>query len=230
MELGRQLPNSDDMSEAELTKVAAKTAAEIWAQYEPSAATTGFRRNGQTPRQFVDLLIQAGQYLDAIDFLAHALPKREAVWWACLGVRHALGTELPPQSFAALKAAVEWVLEPDEPRRRAAEAAGEAADFSTPAGCAALAVFGSGGSLTPANLPEVPPEPFMTAKAVAGSVAMASLQCEPPTLPDLQRELVELGLAIAEGKVTWPDAPTWSGSVAKAAEPPSASSPRERRV
>jgi hypothetical protein len=193
------------MSGAGSSKIGATTAAEVCAEYEPTPDAIKIHRAGSTPQQFVEQLVQAGQYLDAIDFLAHALPKRDAVWWACLGLRHALGGTLTPQAFAALKAAAEWVLEPDEPRRLAAQAAGEAADFGTPAGCIALAVYGSGGSLTPSNLPEVPPEPFMTAKAVSASLAMASVQAaDPGAIPQVQRQLVELGMAIGEGKMGVP--------------------------
>ena len=192
------------MSGAASNKIGARTAAEVCAHYRQSPDALKVHRPGSTPRQFVELLVQAGQYLDAIDFLAHALPKQEAVWWACLGVRHALGKTLPPLALAALKAAVEWVLEPDEPRRLAAQAAGEAADFGTPAGCVALAVYGSGGSLTPPNLPEVPPEPFMTAKAVSASLALASVQGDPGAIPQVQRQLVELGMAIGEGTMALP--------------------------
>ena len=192
------------MHQGPLTKVSAKTAAEVCRNYEPSKDARKVLRDGLAPREFIDLLVQAGRFLDAVDFLAHALPRREAVWWACVGVRHAQGGDLPPKERAALKAVVEWVLEPDEPKRRAAQAAGEAADIGTPAGCAAFAVYGSGGSLTPPNLPEVPPEPFMTAKAVSGSLALASVQGDPAVMADVQRELVELGIAIAEGKVVWP--------------------------
>jgi hypothetical protein len=44
----------------------------------------------------------------------------------------------------------------------------------------------------------------MAAKAVAGALALASVQGDAATIPDVQRELVELGLAIAEGKITCP--------------------------
>jgi hypothetical protein len=186
-------------------KVSAATAAEVCANYELSPDARKVLRDGLAPREFVELLARAGKYIDAFDFLAHALPKREAVWWACLSVRHAQGPELPPKQLAALQAAVAWVLEPDEPKRRAAQAAGEAADFATPAGGAALAAFGSGGSLGPPNLPAVPPGPFMTAQAVSGSVTLASVQGDPDAIPDVQRELVELGVAIADGKIPWPD-------------------------
>jgi hypothetical protein len=172
--------------------------------YEPSPTAVKIQRDDLTPRQFVDALVEAGQYSDAVDFLAHALPKREAVWWACLGVRHALGFGLRAEERAALSAAVAWVLEPDEPNRRTAEAAGELADFGSAAGCVALAVYASGGSLTASNLPEVPPDAFMTAKAVAASLALASVQGDPTAIPALQRELVDLGLSIAEGKTVCP--------------------------
>ena len=36
----------------------------------------------QTPRQFLQLLGKQQLYSDAVRFLAHALPKREAIWWA----------------------------------------------------------------------------------------------------------------------------------------------------
>jgi hypothetical protein len=192
------------MSPGRLTKVAARTAGEVCGRYKPSRDAQKLLRDELPPLQFVERLLEAGQYVDAFDFLAHALPKREAVWWACLSVRHAQGAALPPREVAALKAAVEWVLQPGESQRRAAQAAGEAADFGTPAGCAALAVYGSGGSLTPPNLPEVPPEPYMTAQAAAGSITLASVQGGAETMLDVQRELVHLGLAIAEGKNTWP--------------------------
>ncbi len=194
------------MDQGSLVKVQAKTAAEVCEHYKLSKDARDLLRDGLTPRHFVDLLVQANRYRDAFQFLAHALPRREAVWWACLGIRHAQGSELPPKEFLALKAAVEWVLEPDEPHRRAAQAAGEAADFGTPAGCVAMAVYGSGGSLIPANLPVVPPEPYMTAQAVAGSITMACVQGDPRCMRDLQRELAGLGIEIAEGKITWPTA------------------------
>jgi len=192
------------VSQVTLIKVSAKTASEICALYQLSKRARTLFREDQTPLLFIETLLGDGRCLDAITFLAHALPKREAIWWACLTVRHAQGPALPPKELAALKAAVEWVLEPDETKRRAAQAAGEAADFSTPAGCAALAVYGSGGSLGPANLPEAPPAPTMTARAVSGSVTMASVQGDPRRMLDVQRELVQLGIAIAEGKITWP--------------------------
>src|SRR5271168_1724420 len=112
------------MSPGTLTKVEDRTAPEICEHYSPSKAVLKLLRPDQTPRDLVEALVQAGEYVAAFSFLAHALPKREAIWWACLAVRHTQGAALPPKELAALGAAVAWVLEPDESRRRAAQAAG----------------------------------------------------------------------------------------------------------
>ena len=40
-----------------------------------------------SPEQFVEKLVRAKLYADATRFLAYGLPKREAVWWACLCVK-----------------------------------------------------------------------------------------------------------------------------------------------
>jgi len=189
-----------------LTRVAAKRAAEICEHYGPSNDAQKLLHEDLTPAQFVERLFEAGQYRDVIDFLARALPKQEAIWWACMSVRHAMGPNLPPDEFAILKTAVEWVLKPEEANRRAAQVAGKAAGFGTPAGLVALAVMCAGGSLTDANFPVVPPKPYMTPQSVAGSIVLASAKNNRENMPEVQRELAELGIAIAEGKVPLPSA------------------------
>src|SRR4051794_37369544 len=80
----------------------------------------------QSPAQFLKALVDAGQYVDALRLMAVALLPREAVWWACLCCRHTLGARgaPTPAEEQALKAAVSWVLQPDETHRAAAQAAG----------------------------------------------------------------------------------------------------------
>ncbi len=59
--------------------------------------------------------------------------------------------------------------------------------------------------MTPANLPPVAPRPFLPAKGVAGAVALAAVKGEPLKIADTQRRFVELGIAVAEGRVVWPE-------------------------
>src|SRR5574343_1618166 len=61
------------------------------------------------PVVFLQALITQQCYPDAIRFLARALPKREAVWWACLSARSVMGEKPEPSFLHALEAAEAWV-------------------------------------------------------------------------------------------------------------------------
>jgi len=151
------------------------------------------------PGDFIELLCAGGLWADAVRFLAHALPKREAVWWACLAVRGALPADAPPAQAKSVEAAEAWVYQPTEEHRRAAMAAGDAAGADCPARWAAIAAFWSGGSVTAAGAPPVPPGETLTAMAVAGAVQIAAVQREPARAEEKYRRFIAQGLDIAQG-------------------------------
>src|SRR5262245_16144742 len=102
-----------------LTKVAAKTALEVCRAVLLPSEALALLRPTQTPRQFLDALLQQKRHADGVKFLAGALPTREAIWWACLCLR--LGIVPPPPALdTALRVAVRWVLGPAETYRQMA--------------------------------------------------------------------------------------------------------------
>ena len=152
------------MSQSGLALIDAKTAAEVVCRAALGDEAPGLVERRPGPGKFLDLLIEQGHLLDAIRFLAHALPQAEAVWWACRCVTEIAGPESAGgQGQAALEAAARpgCSTRPSE-NRRACWAAAEAAGSATPAGCAAMAAFWSGGSLAPPDLPAVPPGEDLT--------------------------------------------------------------------
>src|SRR5215831_1215878 len=159
-----------------------------------------------SPRSFLGQLMDNELHIDAVKFLAHALPRREAVWWAWVCARKASGPEPATPIKHALDAAERWIVQPTEEHRRQALVFGEAADFGTAAGCACLAAFMTGGSLAPADAPVVPPGEFMTAKAVFGSVTLAAVATEPDSAPAKFGEFMKLGIEVAERTRLWPTA------------------------
>jgi len=191
------------MSSNGLVKITAKTAAEICKHFVLGDEAKKLMRDGLTPAQFLDTLIEKQHFPDAVRFLAHALPKQEAVWWACVCARSVAGSNPPPKIAAALQAAEKWVADPSEGNRRAAMPAAEAAEFKTPAGCAAVAAFWSGGSLAPPNVPVVPPGEYLTAHGVAGSVMLAAVQSEPEKAPEKNRKFLAQGIEVAKGTLRW---------------------------
>src|SRR5918993_1455715 len=71
--------------------------------------------------------------------------------------RFASGANPPAPILAALNAAEAWAADPTEENRRAAMPVAEAVGFATPAGCAAVSAFWSGGRPRPPHPPPLPP-------------------------------------------------------------------------
>lgn len=186
-------------------KIKAATAQEVCAQFPLSAEAKPLLDPQMAPLAFLDVLVAKSLYADAMQFLARALPKREAVWWSSTCARDLGSDDKRPELGLGLEAAEAWVYRPNEENRRKAEAAGGAIKISHPAKWTAMGAFWSGGSLAPPNAPEVKPPDDFTAKAVAGAVMMAA------ALDPLQAELrnkrfIQYGLDIANGGTARPPA------------------------
>src|SRR4051794_31659597 len=100
------------MSDNPLERTADTTAAEICSRFPLGDEAKERLDADMTPRQFLERLIEGQHYTDAVRFLAHALPKREAVWWACLCVRCVAGADPIPAVEEALQAAERWAADP----------------------------------------------------------------------------------------------------------------------
>jgi hypothetical protein len=64
-----------------------------------------------------------------------------------------------------------------------------------------MAVFQSGGSIAPPNLPPVQPAPFAAAKAIALAIKLASIKTEPVKIAAMQKSYAELAMEIAAGRL-----------------------------
>jgi hypothetical protein len=190
------------MTSATLAKIESRTAAEICRHVALGPVAAELAPDKLTPRQFLDALILKERFAEAVRFLAYALPKREAVWWACAAIRQ-LGEPREQKLAAALRAAEQWVRDPANESSRAAFAASKEAGLDSPAGCAALGAFLGGESLAPPHLAAVPPGPYMAARAVAGAVMLAAVQSEPQRAPERYRRFLALGFEVADGSKSW---------------------------
>jgi hypothetical protein len=193
-------------------------AAEVCERAQPEDEARALLAEGMTARAYIDALVVKGMHADALKAMAHALPKRSAVWWACLCAAEAPGATTEDAAAAALETARAWVIDPTDARRRASLPAAEAAGMGTPAGCAAAAVYFSGGSLAPPDHPVVDPPDDLTGLMVANALVLAAVIKEPEKAAEKRSAFLRTGLEVAEGRRPWP----WSDS-----EPP-AITPRER--
>ena len=149
-------------------------------QLELEAAPGAALSDVRTAAEGVDRLEAGGFLVEAVRLVAHALPKREAVWWACMCAAAVPDAALPAADQAARQAAEAWVRRPTEdPLRRAAWEAAQKTEFRSPEAWAAVGAYWSGGSMAPEGQPVVPPAPHLTGVAVCGAVVMASVRRQP---------------------------------------------------
>ena len=181
-----------------LNKISAKKAAEICA-VAAAAGRTLPDPGDASPAEYLKKLVSAPALDEAIQFMAFALPKREAVWWACLCARSQVRDSTPAAALAALTAAEAWVYRPTDETRRAAMERAQATQFDSALIWPAVAAFWSGGSLAPPNLPAVPPPPHLSGVAVCGAVTLAAVQTEPALAEQKRQRYIEIAIDVANG-------------------------------
>jgi hypothetical protein len=148
------------------------------------------------PLDYAQRLLASDRPAQAIPFIAHLLPRREAVWWA----RQCVGAILGPRAEdKALSAAEAWVRAPEEDNRRAALAIGAAGDQRIATTWLALAGGWSGGSLVAPEHKPMPPQPSACANAANAAIILAITAQDPPAIRRWIRACAEAGLRFADG-------------------------------
>jgi hypothetical protein len=186
------------MSQA-LTKIAGKELAPLRPLLALPAPAAAAIKDCLLVTQALDLLQAAGFLLEATRLLSYALPRREAVWWACMCAAHTAPPDLPEPDRLAREAAEHWVRQPGDKNRRAAMQQAEATTMEAPEPWAAAAAFWSGETIGPEDQPAVPPPPHMAGKIVAGTVYLAAVRAEPGRQKVRLKHFLESGLSIAAG-------------------------------
>lgn len=148
-----------------------------WTEAGQVAAVLGWPSSAddaKAPEEMFDALRAEGRVEEAAMFLGQALPRFEAVAWAARSVRDLAPVAPNTPDGDALKAALLWLQDPSEHRRRAAFDAAQQASDASPQRLCALAVFFSGGSMAPENLQPVPPPKDVAGKFAASAVLLAA--------------------------------------------------------
>jgi len=147
----------------------------------------------------LDLLENSGFAAEAVRLLAHALPKRERVWWACMCAANTAPPDLGETERMARETAETWVRQQKEEQRYNAFTHAQSTDFQSPEAWAAVSAFWSGESISLKDLPAVPPPPHASGAAAAGGVALAAVRGDIARYPARLKRFLESGRNIAAG-------------------------------
>jgi|ERR1700722_378173 hypothetical protein len=141
----------------------------------------------------------AGFLSEAIRVLAQSLPKRENVWWACMCAANTAPADLGEPDRQAREIAEVWVRQQKDEQRRQAMKLAEDAKFGSPEAWAGVAAFWSGDSLTPVELPAVPPPPQAAGNAVSAAISLSVVRGDLTKQQERLKRFLESGRNIASG-------------------------------
>ena len=190
---------SQEIKIVQLNKVNFSRAVEVVADTAMSDEAMLLINESFSPSEYLDQLISAKQYQDAVRFLARALPSREAAWWACVSARNGVNDQTSANELNALELAEQWVFKPTDEHRHKAHDAVEYIENDSPIHWTGMAVLWSGGSMVPPDLPEVPAVPNMCGMAVSGAVLLAGISDDVEESDRRYELFLKQGVAIANG-------------------------------
>jgi len=148
----------------------------------------------------IQALIDGKLYYDLTQFVAHAMPVREAIWWAAITLeqRNDVWSNAQRQCIDTAK---QWVKAPSEELRRKSELFANRLGLNCGPSWLAQAVFWNGaGSIVAPDLPTVLPDPFLYAKAVSGAINHSAALPEWDQSQHYYQQAFNKGLAIARGE------------------------------
>lgn len=182
-----------------LTKLAGKGLAPLQPLLKLPEEAAAAVEGCQLASEAMDRLEAGGFLMEAARLLAHALPRREAVWWTCMCAGHTEPPDLPEADRKARVAAEQWVRQPNDQNRIAAKQLSDATGLSTPESWVAMAVFFCGESITPEGQPKVPPKPHIAGRTLGGAVVLSAVRTDPKRQKERLQRFLESGRNIAAG-------------------------------
>jgi hypothetical protein len=177
------------------------TAAELCAYLILAEASRQLLDGEMTPPEFIEALLAAQQYQDAMAVLSRTLPVRERIWWACYCARHSSDFGSTPAVDAAVLAAEAWVTDCSEANRYRAYDAAQLVRPGAAANCAAMAAFASGPTLAPAREKPMPPPPGLSAQLAAAAGIVASISQGREAAPHRYLFFIEQGRELLQSAV-----------------------------
>lgn len=151
---------------------------------------------------FIDTLTEHGLLHDALRVLVAWLEKRKAIWWAADCVETSCEERLQ-DLVDLIDMTRTWVKDPTEDHRRNCAQAAETANTKLPACWLARAVGWSAGSLTPPELPVVPPAPHLSGEALMTALMLSAVYIDPAKANGHLQEFIKCGKQLSQSKLDW---------------------------
>jgi hypothetical protein len=179
------------------------TATEVCAAYEAGPAVQAIAFGNLTPIAAIEQLSGSGELLEAIQFMARWLTRREAIWWGAMCLWQSRRPQMSVPAEATLQAIVQWVLDPNEDQRYLVREKSRVVKAAEPISTLALALFSSGGSISKPGLPEVEPNADATADLIAKMLRAVAMRVPDYRRDEAYQQFLRIGMEIVAGDSHW---------------------------
>ncbi len=194
-------PADEDLCQQEIEIEAgyiSEVADEVVAKFQLAKKITLAPEVNEPTQEFAERLLSANDGLDSLHFLAFALPRRLAVWWALECIRRFTDSnELDRQILDLIEA---WVNVQTDKHRRAAAELVELEELESAASMAARAAFHAHGSSAPAHGPYVGSPYNLAGTLVFVAVTLASSDGDPDAIAEQRNKFIQLAGQISSGE------------------------------
>lgn len=186
-----------------MKKIPNQKISSIIKRYQLSDNAKQLLSSNMSPVEAIDTLRNAKLYPDSVQFIAHALPMVEAIYWAteCLAIRKETWNEQQLQTINIVR---QWLKQPNETLRIRANQLAERLGLEMAPAWTAKAIYWSGtGSIVDADLPEVLPPAFLYGQAVSSAIVIAAAVPAWPQEDGYEQYFqaaIDLGIEIARGQ------------------------------
>ena len=171
----------------ELSKITTPTA-QIVAQSKPSLQGQALLTQGMSPGQYLHALEKNKLSVDSVHFLAHGLPQKDSICWACQSSRLTAAKMSGPE-MDALRSTEAWLKNPSPDASAALKASLGKVDYTGPGSWTAQSAV---WSMAPAAAAPGMPAVNLTASAVAGAILLAAGLNSGPAMPAVPQPKLSL--------------------------------------
>lgn len=180
-------------------KLTSEKANEIIEVNELDAESLDLLEPDMRPEAYIKVLSEAGRWSDAAMFMARTLPKREAVWWACVCAGNTDVLKKHKDETLAHRAAEKWAFKPTEENRRDAFIQAQKSNTPSIGTMSCLAAAFSGGKLSLSEEQSFEPDTSAFPKIISGIVLIAANDKGAEQFDKLLEQFLHQGADIACG-------------------------------
>ncbi len=164
---------------------------------------TDYLPQAQNAQHYADLLVQNGQWMSALNYMAHAIPAREGVWWAWYCARKAHANDQDPGVVHALGLAEKWIASPNEENRQIAQSYADRNEVSGAAHHVLEAIGATGELEDPATGEKIKPIPYFSCRFVFAATVASSYSPDPAAPQTTAGEYLRQAFEVANRIQLW---------------------------